>query len=222
MFSRLFKKTESVDDRLEFVMKVQGHKLYKFTSLSNMSQFRFIGLKLSLEKMGLGVRPSDSITYNKIQRELDADLIAAFKENDSATFYNVMEQKSSLRSEYEFQLDSFASRRLMVEIGGIGIIVDDEPIEKFSKKHNKIKEKLLEDDDVLAFFLDNTLSYIAQLRKDITGSLVMQVMEDSSSLARAQVFSRKIGISEFRNLWSPTMVKLSGFLNDSEEEDQKT
>lgn len=194
-------KKKRPDQRLQYWKTIDGHKIYSFVSLQAMPQTRHVMVKIGLEKLGLGVRPVDSKAFLKTLRgELEKYVVESNSDelDESLRMQNIYH----LLSEYEYQLSNFASARLVAEVGGYGIIVDDEPLNELSPAHNKVKEKLLVHPEVYAFFFDNMKAYATKLRSELTDYLDQKSFKIKE---REEIFLERIGESEFSNLWkTPT------------------
>lgn len=196
LFRKLFKKSHP---KTKLWKVVNGHEVRYWEDINDVPQSRIISAMVGLDKIGLGIRPADSRAFLKVLRSELKNYYLEVKDVDSDE--SLREQNIyALLSHYESQLSNFYGRRLMAEIGGYTILVDDEPLNELSHKHNKIKEELLHSDEVFAFFLSNTVELVRQLRDDINIDSIKNSMTPQNRYLE-QTFFQKIGLPSFENLW---------------------
>lgn len=208
---RFFKKKKIREEKLDYWKTIDGHKIYSFKNLDVIPAFRVLAIKVSLEKLGLGIRPSDSVLFTERLKTKLAELVSY---EDAEDKNRMALSLIELAGHYEYFLKDFLSTRIMLSTGGMGIVIDDEPVDEFSEKYNKIKEDLLEKhSEVQSFFLSSTMKLIKELREDMSDLRIENYLTPENRF-REKLFYSAIQQPFYRELWSESMLKLSGLVKD--------
>jgi hypothetical protein len=201
MIFNLFKRKKALDERIEKALEIDGHTLYVFKSIDHMPKFREMSLRLAFHQQELGVKHSDLQAFVELAKE-------AFNKGD-------MMNLGTLINTLALQLDNYASERIMMELGGCGILVDDEPVDRFQGKHNKIKEELLRHHpEVRAFFLNTALNYLHSLIDNFQSLEIKDYLKNPLRIKREATFLRLIGTNIYQDLGKDSMQKSSGSQSD--------
>lgn len=184
----LFKRRE---DSLKYEMTVQGHKIYTFKSLAVTPEIREMMLRFNYNQIGLGIRPADLRSYHNLMREL----------LEKQDFVNM----SVLHDAFGHYITMYGSERVLVELAGTIIIIDDEPLKEPTERHNKIKRDLVKDNKELrAFFLNTAMRQLQELGTEINISEAVSKMMSPQRLRKEKYFLALLGTDLTKDLWSLT------------------
>lgn len=191
------KPREEADFRIELAMVVDGHRLYRYVTVDDMPVLRENVVRIGYAKMELGVKTSDLRVYLSMVRE-------AVNENrisDIATMTDFL----------DMHLEDYGSERIALEIGGYGVLVDDEPHDEITDKHIAIKEKLVRHQAVRDFFLSENVRLVTALVPSIEGSLLMESLTNPGRMQREIQFLKLISQDAFKGLWTTVTPPPSGW-----------
>lgn len=185
----IFKKKKELPEGLTLALEIEGHNLYVFDSLDNTPVSREFGTRMAYHQYQLGIRWSDLRAYSKITKEKAnaGDLVGV----------------AAMAHALDGYINNYASQRLINELSGHTILVDDEPIEKSTLKHRKIKQELLKNEEVQAFFLNTTLRLLTDLGETLNISKVKESMRElkNQRLIREMNFLSLIQTNLTEKLW---------------------
>ena len=191
--------TRSSRDGISHVATVKGHKLYKWDSIGHLPKIREMGVRFASEEMKLGLMRSDSDKADQL-------IMEAVNNGDLGTIASITTARQSYRKLY-------ASARMMINLGGWGMLVDDEPLGEITAKHIGIKKELAKDIEVRAFFFTSAIGYLmelAQITDDLKrrefGEKVMTSLEMKERQTREQLFLKKLGKGLTSDLWDVTYL----------------
>lgn len=182
-----FKKRK--DPRLVFWKKINGHNLYYFRDYTDMSTNRLVLTRIVYNQMGLGLTIGDIIACSeKVDEYLNQSDIA------KAAFVN-----GHLRT----SASNYMGAKVSIQLGGCGVVVDDEPIESYSETHMEIKRNLVENyDEVRYFFLSKAIEYLMAQKLDLKDLSERELLEDLQKIMDVEkTFLSLIGSSISKNLW---------------------
>jgi len=192
----IFKKKE---DRSMLIAGpiINGHQLYKFPSFESMHWFRERQIRTTYEFSQFGMIHSDLIAGLRL-------ILKANNENNNSDV-------GTLANTMLLQTENYASEKIIMELAGYGVIVDDEPLKTVTVKHNQIKSELLKDSEAYAFFLNTAHSYLVMLGETLSSSQLEESMKDPKRRMREEMYLKWIGSTKVKGLWSASIARLSGF-----------
>lgn len=188
---------------------IMGHRIYYFEDVAKMPEGRTVATKLEMAKLGMGVTPAHSRAFLKVQSKEFNSLRVALQTDGDVTPLEILDNLTYLSKEYEIQLNQFAGEVVQLGIAGMSILVDDEPRDEFLPEYNAIKRKLLNNDEVYAFFLSRTIELADHFRPDTKDHLTKWI--DPQTRYQEKKFSQLIGEEDFKSLWSNTTERLRGY-----------
>lgn len=193
-----FMSARDKDPALEFVMEVDGHRLYKYRALGWMPEFREIVTRVAYSKMEAGIRRDDLTVYC----QMVDDLINAGNVAKIAQLNGFLKQ----------QIADVVVERIAYEIGGYSVLVDDEPHEKTTERHNATKAALADKySTVRDFFLSESVGLMANLNSSIEASLMTEHLKNRHRMTRERTFLDLMGLDMFQNAWTVATPPPSGW-----------
>ena len=183
---------------LKYWGKVQGHRLYYFDSIEYMYAWRLAAIHLAFDQLGLGIQADAFNVW------LDS-LKKAFNDQD-------LTGVGSLINFMDGYKNRFGQYDLLMHVAGCGVLVDGEPTGQFSEKHNKIKERLLrENEELRAFFLNTAASYLLKLNPESPISEIRAYWESLQGKRMASTLWQVTQMPRFAGLWKNGTRKASGW-----------
>ena len=187
----LFRKKEIPN--AEHVMTVKGHKIYVFKHFTDLSTMRAVAVKIFYHQLGLGVQETD---YDVFQDMIDE----CINEGNFSKIGALNQTLRQVRSQY-------CSPRVIMAIASWGILVDDEPYKQPEKRHQEIKEKLIQDPDVKAFFLNTGLEYLVELSSQADTSKAREYMNSKKAQRIESIYSQMMSLPPTLNTLSELIPK---------------
>lgn len=179
-------------------MTVDGHRLYKYRAVTNMPLAREIITRIGYAKLESGIRRDDLMVYT----EMIEGLLDEGKLSKAAQLNGFLRQ----------HLQEFVSERIALEIGGYTVLVDDEPHDTVTDRHNAIKTRLLKRHTIVRdFFLAESSGLISALSTTIEASLILEQLTNPDRAARERIFLDMMGLNIFEKLWTPVTPPPSGW-----------
>lgn len=160
---------------LKFWKVVKGHRIYYIDDLDNLPMDRFLRLMVNWYEMGLGLKVSDLKGFVEMNRGYIND------KNISAIGW--------MNETLSAKVDEFIDLRVSLALAGNIIFVDNEI--ELSEKHNTIKEMLLNDEEVKAFFLSKVLLLLTKLGELSNASEVLEYLKAANNQT-AKAFLKSI------------------------------
>ena len=182
---------KNTEDGVTFWKKVGRHKIYKFENFDHMSVYRELGVRKGYGEFELGVRYADLMAYVDVQTEL-------FNKGNTAGAIAALDHLRMMSTRY-------MSERITLEIGGWGVLIDNENWQRPTSKDIAKKVKLLHDPEVRAFFLTNALRYLSILSVDMNVSNVEKSLKNPERAKREGLFLALISTTLYDGLWSDLM-----------------
>lgn len=195
------KRKDTEGSGLSYWGKINGHRLYYWPNIEFMFAWRLAAINLAYDRLGFGMSEEAFSTWlGRIEKEFNAGNYAQV----GALITFVKEYRSQW-GQYD----------ILMHIAGCGIIVDGEPVDKFSRKHNEIKEKLLRDhQEVRAFFLNTSANYLKSLDPESNISEIKSYWNSPQGQRMASTLWQITQIPRFQNLWSSITDSSSGWQSD--------
>lgn len=201
MFKALRKKIKglfSLPDGIIYHGTYDGHRVYYFKSIDNLTKFREMAIRLAYHQLELGVKLSDLRALIELGQE-------SVNKGDLAKI-------GTLFSYLEMQIDNYASERVILQVAGCGVLIDGEPLDDFTNEHEAIKTELLQKHPQLrAFFLTTSLRYLTELGSNLTGKDEQALLNNPARLTRELLFLKLISIDLYQGLQNPSTMKYSGW-----------
>jgi len=185
--SKFFKKNVN-NSNLNLIHTYKGHNFYTWISFDLMPEFREMFVRMHYHKMGLNIGMSDMEAF--------CDTILNFNAND---------KRDDITYLIKFFLDhikEYTNEKMLLELAGYVILIDDEDPMKIDIKSMNLKKQLLSESQDLRFFFVNTaLKLLQNLAKELDISKVKGYLDTSMRQEREKTFYRLISSSITTNLW---------------------
>lgn len=193
MFEFLRKKRK--DKNLVFWKRINGHDLYHYKDYATIPVHRTLMLRMAFNQMGLGLTVGDIIACSdKINEFIDKG------ESSKAAFIN---------GHLKLSAESYMGAKVAIGLGGIGVLVDDEPQDEYSEHHADIKRKIIkESSEAQFFFINKALDFLIQQKDDLTDlSKEVSYQQLVKRIKIEKQFLTLIGSDISKNLWTPLIQK---------------
>jgi len=161
---------------------VDGHRIYSFDGINHIPLIREMAIRLAYDQMALGIKLADLKTAIKL----------GIEEANKGNLTNV----ATILSVLDMQTVEYASERIIMKIGSMGILVDDEKPDKMGSEYTKIKEQLIKNDEVKAFFLNSSLRYLTELSNDLNVSSLKEYLSNPLRAKKEKTFLRLLKLSK--------------------------
>lgn len=186
------------DPGLELAMTVDGHRVYKYRTIGNLPLAREVITRIGYAKLENGIRRDDLTVYT----EMMDDLL------NKQQFTKAAQLNGFLAD----QLNEFIPERIALEIGGYTVLVDDEPHETITDKHNAIKADLVSRHPAVRdFFLAESVGVMSALNSSIESSLMLGQLMNPNRAAKERIFLSMMGLDIFKGLWTVVTPPPSGW-----------
>jgi hypothetical protein len=208
---KIFKGQAQRDPNLKFWDTVDGTDIYYYESINDMPRFRAAIINVVIEKIGFGVRPTDSLAYTSL---IDEELKICIKEQDPNKLEQRLYRIKSLNDFYHKRIEAFLSPKLMMELAGHAVILEGEPVEYMSVDYYNKKQALLANNAIVYdFFLTVFTKFVVELRKGLEES-DLEIYLTLQNLAEEKIFFELMSEPYYETLWNEKIRKHCGFLND--------
>jgi hypothetical protein len=146
---RIFKKKDTRDG-LDFVFEHAGHTFYTFPRIEVAAAQRYLAYIRLVREHELGVSRSDLRAFIEMMKQ-------AANKGDIA-------RQGALLHSLEAYTELYTDNKRVFEVANCFLLVDDEPVDKFSDKHSLLKKQLFDTSEAVRFFFIKTaVSYIEKV-----------------------------------------------------------
>ena len=202
MLKTLFNKKNN--QGIKSLGTIGGHKVRYFLSVADMPKSRFLYLLTKTEELG------NAFTKVDVQVAMDLILEQANKLSDDPTdienAVDIAQAIKNLCNHVQAKSEQYSTSTLMYELGGIGILIDDEDPNSFDDQYIEIKRKLLQEHgrDFFPCVVCNCLRYIEELRSDVDAEKMrnLAISDYKKRYANKDVLFELIHNSVGNKLWS--------------------
>ncbi len=186
---RLFgQKILKKDPNLIELFKSGGHTFYTWKHFDHMPAFREMFVRYHYAKMSRGINNADLISFCQTILKFNND-----RKRDDIT---------ALVKFFEQHIEEYANEKIILELAGYVVLVDDEPVDDVQDEYMDIKRKVLADDRKARFFFQGqALNLLQSLSKDLDILNLKEYLGNSNRQEREKVFLKLISSNLTDNLW---------------------
>ena len=131
------------------------------------------------------------------------DIIACTEKVDEYLNEGDMAKAAFVNGHLRTSASNYMGAKVTIQLGGCGVIVDDEPIDKYSETHMDIKRNLVEKyEEVRYFFLSKAIEYLMDQKLDLKNLSEKELLEDLTKIMDVEkTFLSLIGSNISKDLW---------------------
>lgn len=181
ILSKLRKKPKGPETRegLEYLFSYAGHNFYTFRRIEETAARRYLAYIRLVRMHELGVSRDDL-------KKFTAGIRQANNRGDKSAV-------GALCEALEAYTDLYTDNQRIFEIANCFVLVDDEPVGKFSEIHSLLKKQLYDgSDQVRFFFIESALKYLRKI-SDLPDDLDLGAyLREGKVELTEKVFSRLI------------------------------
>ena len=183
-----FWRKKKKDPNIIELFRSGGHVFYTWKHFDNMPAFREMFVRYHYSKMARGVNNSDLLAFCNTILKFNND-----RKRDDIT---------ALVKFFEQHIQEYANEKIILELAGYVVLVDDEPVDDVSDEYMEIKRQVLKDDRKARFFFQGqALKLLQTLSKDLDILNLKAYLENSNRRERETIFLQLISSNQTDNLW---------------------
>lgn len=176
------------DPNLVELFRSGGHVFYSWKHFDNMPAFREMFVRYHYAKMARGINNADLLAFCNTILKFNND-----RKRDDIT---------ALVKFFEQHIQEYANEKIILELAGYVVLVDDEPVDDVTDEYMEIKRQVLKDDRKARFFFQGqALKLLQTLSKDLDILNLKAYLENSNRRERETIFLQLISSNLTDNLW---------------------
>lgn len=180
-----FFKRKKTRNHLELVFKYRGHKFYSFKNVAQIPVQRTETVFYRLEEVKLGVTKADNLAF----MDLMSQMVTTDYVGDQRSLIALIDYFDNLLKQ-DFNI------KPIMHVGTAVVLIDDEPENKLTERHQYLKGELIKQSDkVRDFFLKQGMDLCLTFNKEWNPTEVWEIIQSNLQNPTEATFLKKVGSS---------------------------